>query len=283
MLLELISSVDVYNLRLASRSMVAIAHRNNLTESFWASRFQPDRDMGFFSSGRYFRRETNWESLYVNIRQALMHATFSGQLLNRRRIWRALDSVADCMIPLLKKRHEMFVLSWFFRGSDLNCHGIYRGGKRMQTYLRPRVTDMTEGYPAEANPLLFHRAGRNLKAFQLLVSFQTFNLTTHICGLRLLDARQSEMSRAGIILPTTERVMCMNQPGTLEGVQVVSSTDGVVGIRLFLKVMSGEITSLGAGLLNSLPLNTGIATLTPTEGSQIAGLKIGKYECICIK
>jgi hypothetical protein len=159
----------------------------------------------------------------------------------------------------------------------------YSLGERMQTYIRAGNPNASEegGDPFKTEIIIFRPENTNMTKCQLSASFLTFNCTTYICGLRVLDEDgESEMSRAGLILPATETKITMNLLQSISVVQVVSSTTGVVGLHLFPEGQFAQPSSLGVGLLQAaLPADTGVATLTPKHGTRIAGLTIGTDVC----
>ncbi|KAH6900588.1 hypothetical protein B0T10DRAFT_600861 [Thelonectria olida] len=277
LILEFMASRDICNLRLASRTMMILAHPNNLPQTFWASRFGPQNEMGFFACGHPHLEKTNWRSLYVDLKQALADTTRGGQLRNRRRIWRVLDAVTRCMIPLLQQPDTATN-----QPMDLTLapYDTYSLGKRMQTYIRAGNLDASEeGDAFNTETIIFFPENSNMTTCHLAVSFLTFNCTTFICGFRVLVTNgESELSRAGLILPATETKLPLDLLISIS-VQVVSSTAGVVGLHVFPDAQFTQLSSLGAAILGSFPADTGIATLRPRQGSRTAGLVIGTDAC----
>jgi hypothetical protein len=108
----LLPSKDIANLRLASRPVAMISTMSQLPQSFWASRFGPGMELGFFHPVSMTKRR-DWRSLYFKIKSRLEHEP---ALKNRKRIWDSMQPVAElgesysrrCLYGI---RHDLSALS----------------------------------------------------------------------------------------------------------------------------------------------------------------------------
>lgn len=94
MILTLLPSGDVHRARVASRSIATASRADSLPQSFWKSRFLPDREMNFALP---IRREGphDWRALYMGIKKGWTSRSRGyGRLANRKRIWDIISKIA---------------------------------------------------------------------------------------------------------------------------------------------------------------------------------------------
>lgn len=94
MILTALSSDDVHRARVASRSIATASRADSLPQSFWKSRFLPDREMNFALP---IRREGqhDWRALYFGIKKGWSSRSRGyGRLANRKRIWDIISKIA---------------------------------------------------------------------------------------------------------------------------------------------------------------------------------------------
>ncbi|PYH82430.1 hypothetical protein BO82DRAFT_431670 [Aspergillus uvarum CBS 121591] len=114
MIVSVLPSPDIQQLRLASRSLASATDPSSLPQFFWRTRFLADGEMGFAwpanSTG-----DLNWRDAYFTLKHALSDSSGSNfaQARNRRRIWRLAGINAA-------------LLSQFLNGTDL-CGSICSG------------------------------------------------------------------------------------------------------------------------------------------------------------
>ncbi|KAJ0425254.1 hypothetical protein BJY00DRAFT_204588 [Aspergillus carlsbadensis] len=89
LILSLLPSVDIQQLRLASRYIASITDPGSLLQSFWCSRYCADFEMGFAAPTQVVGNQ-NWRDAYFALRQVLRDASnaLSERARNRKRIWK---------------------------------------------------------------------------------------------------------------------------------------------------------------------------------------------------
>ncbi|KAH8648593.1 hypothetical protein BX600DRAFT_502978 [Xylariales sp. PMI_506] len=100
-ILVLLPSIDVCHARLSSREIAAVS--SDLPPSFWESRFDPDREMGFALSQEQANRNEwkPWRQLYLMYQEAMHAPSFEG-LRNRKRIWKCVGEFATTVRQMLR-------------------------------------------------------------------------------------------------------------------------------------------------------------------------------------
>ena len=107
LLLTLLSTDDVKQLRLASKPIAYSSGPNVLPQSFWRSRFFTDFEMGF-AEPLHTEGPQDWRSLYFAVKYSLEPGHRYERLRNRKRIW-----------DIVSKNKSLF---------DLHLHGIELAG-----------------------------------------------------------------------------------------------------------------------------------------------------------
>jgi hypothetical protein len=275
LIIEELSSEDLCNLRIASKSLARVTFLDMLPQSFWQSRFLPDKEMGFLcvelqsdSSSHCF----NWHKLYFDVKEELLNTSLTGHLRNRRRIWQSLRHATDCLVPLLQQRLpliRMDSLTPSLQSMGYIMGHVVRG--------RKRVREDTTGYRLLRNDYILFDSHDSDLMFDIRVSYIDFDCTRYVCGLRLMRHDSTglgvEMSRVGLVLPASERSVKCLQTHKLSGVKVASSVCGIVGLVFLFKGVTE--TTHPAGAIHEPNGGEGVATLRPQHGRTVAGLAIG--------
>ncbi|CAH0046324.1 unnamed protein product [Clonostachys solani] len=99
----LLPSKDVCSLRLSCPRLAALAAPSNLPQKFWASRFLPDREMGFLSlpANSSGIRHRNWMEAYHQCKSSIEDESTVKAFQNRRRIWHCLEDFSTILSALL--------------------------------------------------------------------------------------------------------------------------------------------------------------------------------------
>lgn len=83
-----------------------------------------------------------------------------------------------------------------------------------------------------------------------------------------------EISRVGLIVPSSETALEVNSGDDLRGIRVATTVQGVIGIAFIIYRAEAERV-LSAGLVHNLPQSAGVATLRPQLGRKLEGVAIG--------
>lgn len=280
-ILELLPSPDVCNCRLASRTLAGLADPRYLPPSFWCSRFLEYRELGFLCVSLDLTSANSpgyWENLYHAVKAELQDRSGSGHLRNRDRIWRSLRHITDCLVPLIEQNPSLLppdTLKSSFAPLRYVL-GPAVGGQE-------RIDDERGGQGIGINALgacqiLLDWQHPEATTSEIKVSFIAFNGTEYVCGLRYVrqdgSPRAEEISRAGVIMPSSEITFELSPEDNLSGIRVAATASGIIGMALL--VQRGQVEAVfSAGLLQDLPQGAGLATLRPRVGRKMLGVAIG--------
>ncbi|KAH7309026.1 hypothetical protein B0I35DRAFT_441252 [Stachybotrys elegans] len=281
LILNNLSSLDVCNLRLASRAVAFIAAPDRLPQSFWRSRFNRDKDLGFLSI-QVSNYPADWYSLYHALRSEMKdNGPHSRFLRNARRVWKNIQPFTDYLVPLLEQgpRFQQSLsdlpLTGYNLGLIARCHLL----KAEASFLpwESKVCRLVgTDYVMFHHPVITRALGMEIR-----VSFMTFDCTEHICGLRLLTHagtdNERETSRVGLIKPSTETVLKIVTSGHLVELKVAIAATGIIGMGFCFDEDPGTVHS--AGTIQNLPQGAGCTTLRAQAGRKIEGLAVGFDAC----
>lgn len=276
-----LSSVDLCNLRLASRSSALLTRPSLLPQSFWRTRFEADREMGFMGCLEPCPlpgHGTDWRELYYNIREGLRNRSETGHLRSRRRIWNALHHIAHCLVPLYHqpiRRADPDMLAPRLQSRGYTLGSEVRGRERHGIGRNTGASFRLFG----KDYLPMHFPGPEPLSLEFCVSFITYDCTDYVCGIRVVEQHEAtascgqEMARVGLIRPVSEAKLSISPNDCLSGLSVSTSASGVQGMSFHFGGTTGSIFPVGA--VEILPPGVGIATLRPAGGRSIVGLVVG--------
>lgn len=284
MIIAFLDSSDFCNLRLASRSIACRTSPAHLPQSYWASRFALDKEMGFFplDYGTILSsyQVVDWRGWYFDIKHTLLDSSAAGYLRNRRRIWRCLCYISTCLIPLLNQ--DLILRDDFYLELALSSKGYQRGQK---AHGAPKVDEDpysgTGMWQFGSQYLVFHSAKPTAYPIQISASFIAYNCDYYICGMRETYQDQdrthatSELSRVGMTIPHSERSITIDPQSRIVGICVASSVCGIVGLGVVTVNQSGQRSVKRLGIIDNLPDGVGVAMLEPRSGHEISGAVIG--------
>ncbi|KAI5467642.1 hypothetical protein BGZ63DRAFT_419335 [Mariannaea sp. PMI_226] len=267
---------DVCTARLASRAIAYNHHPAHLPRSYWAQRFWPNNEMGFFGVRPDLH---DLPPLYFDLRRALKDITIAGNLRNRHRVWLVLDDLFKTLLPLLYHPVDLSGPST----QKIELFGEqYIAGDRAQALIRKDESEnlIHEGGCVFAcETLIFSLNDSQVAKSRVSVSFITYNCIRYICGMKVTtDTGTSEISRAGINFSSTEEIIYTGSFENLVGVRAVFSPYGLIGLQFLTYGPNGNI-SVGVGFNNDLPQGVGLVTLTPKDEFQISGLRFWLDAC----
>ncbi|KAL3481120.1 hypothetical protein BJX99DRAFT_271716 [Aspergillus californicus] len=208
MIISLLSSADLQQLRLASRCAEHMIDPTSLPQSFWRSIFCTDFEMGFASpidtSGHL-----NWRDAYFMLKHALRDSSSSARLKNRHRIWR----LAAETLPRVSSPGAMIRTQF-----SADVHKLLLSGSR-------RLEDRHIVLPLD-----------ELVITSIQISTVRFNLQEFISGLKFQLVNTSTRTFTGLQLgymsPGTNRSIIIAPSVHVMGFEVASCVRGVTGIRV---------------------------------------------------
>ncbi|KPM40494.1 hypothetical protein AK830_g6068 [Neonectria ditissima] len=263
------------SLKLSSRTIASLTKPRDLPQSFWASRFRADMEMGFFplefESTGFFNLKVDWRRRYFNVKHALRDRTQTGHVRNRRRVWQSLGHLTQCLVPILFQNPIP---------RDGSCTELssseYKLGQLVQGLLRQN-SSRYGGMGMRlfrTEHLLFSSLKSDAKSVHISVSSLNFNCTEYICGMRVFQDG-IEVSCAGLFMPRSEIHISITPQDHLRSIRVASFVCGIVGIGFELEDATGYRSWKTAGILDNPPDGVGIATLEPRAGHEVCGAMIG--------
>jgi hypothetical protein len=278
LILNDLASTDVCNLRQSSKRVARMSSFHELPQSFWASRFDEDREMGFalaLQSSPKLEGCTDWRRLYIAFRSYLRSSNEGAGIRNRKRIWHALSNISKPLSDLMnnepvQQNHSM----------DSHQHSrCYTCGPLVsaEVMLEDQATEVLRiGSRRLRVDRLQWPQSDSLGQMMMGVSFTWFDGRPYVSGLRTWQpscrgGRQSQ--RLGLIIPSKEQVMCFN-PYLLRGFEVALTISGIVGIRILTNGIPGESTHATGDFSMTAP-DVGIATLLLHSESQLFAIEVG--------
>jgi hypothetical protein len=302
MVLTKLSSEDVCRLRLASKFVATVARPTSLPSSFWKSRFDVDQEMGFFlaggtgtsllpSAGRGLHK-THWRMLYAQVRACVprrLRIQYAG-LHNKRRIWAALGHVWATLDPLLAQPEGDNANRFSHVPEGYVAGSCVRSPKAPgEDFVRSVVeAGFTRMFKTQA---LVFPDDVALRPAEISVSFMTFNARTYISGIRIQKATDSlaqgegeVISKAGIIVPSTEQHIWLGVEDEVIGLRVASLANGIVGLKFLINMRGRSLQAwrdVGNFDTTGSP-QIGIAELKKKRGAKLSGLSMMFDACKCL-
>jgi hypothetical protein len=279
-ILNRLSSADVCSLRLSSKVLSEVSGPDALPQSFWASRFENDREMGFVFGGNCaseITKHPDWHQLYLTAKSRLRNTDQNQGFRNRRRIWQTLSNISRTLKPLFTTDHSpgQHIL-W----GDSDRDGV--------TPLRPKAGRAISGKVEPADVYLAVGC-RQLRTGSLIfarphipdklcfgVSFIWFNSRFYVSGIRVWSSNSSPDSACalGLVIPESEKVVLLDSLDYLEGLEVSVNISGILGLRFLVKNPRGR-SSHTTGDFDTNAAGVGIGKLLPQRGAQVYGITAG--------
>lgn len=242
LLLSWLPSHDILNLRLASKSVASVSRADSLPQSFWRSRFAPDFELGF-SLPTDVGGHPDWRDLYFRIRRSLQTPHGSARLRNRKRVWEIIGKNAALLSLHLRGTQLHGVpISWDdFSGSKCGekPSGKPRSGKIIATESITRDSETLRFGSREISVrrLLLQPGQQTICAVG--VSTVTFNSRIFVSGLRVFfrdSVTGAHGSHSlGYVAPNSEHLLEIAAEESFAGLELATSVDGIVGVRVILE------------------------------------------------
>ncbi|KAI1079606.1 hypothetical protein F5B20DRAFT_542924 [Whalleya microplaca] len=287
LILAVLPSSDLCNLRLASRYVADESKPRLLPPRFWSSRFDADQEMGFVFANSLVPGPTepaDWRMLYLKAKAAIRADCFPG-FRNRRRIWQILPNISDAL--RLRLQNEEWMSSGESDSSPLIstvacAEASFVPGDSQEDRNLSRK-------PLELSCRLFKQQSiswplnRDAKPTILRVSSIYVNGRTYISGLRIIPPEGSEgvdeSPRAGYINISNEHELVIGSDDYIELLEVAMTTSGLTGFRLHMTDSQSSRYSVSTGDMKLTDSASGIARLTPRIHTRCIGFHIGLDAC----
>lgn len=125
----MLPSTELCSPRIASRAAATLCHPSRLPQTFFASRFAPDREIGFTFAGttKPDSRDTDWRVLYMDLRRSLRDNT-NPEVMSKKRIWSCVqvvhaDSAKRDRSALHWAKHEPYATA-SRHGASARCYRL---------------------------------------------------------------------------------------------------------------------------------------------------------------
>lgn len=277
-ILTILPSPDVCHLRASSRSVAALSRGSQLPQSFWASRFAPDMEMGFVLAHQQdmdVRGTRDWRRLYYSSRGALLSETRHKGIQVRRRIWLSIEEFAATLRRLLVGRDVVH--------GDSNLLPLFPSIKACQwvAFLENREDTMRRrvSYATRRRKLGTLGLTRPDPSSTLVLKVYSirFDCQTYISGFQVYCQPEEHnqelrlLQEIGLITSAEESLRL--EPGdSIAAIGVVMRVAGIHGLRFFIK-REGSMVEETVGNVRVPDASVGVARLEAED--RIFGIRIG--------
>ena len=239
-ILSSLPSKDVCHARLASRVVAAVSREPDLSQIFWASRFNTDREMGFVFAHRPAATEPkvqNWHQLYRSCKRALRSGTYHRGLRTRKRIWLCILEFA-------------VTLEEFLDGESAKVYGLpslpaavgTQPGQWIESLRRDDDNTISQklsfGTRFDKHQLLTFTRPHASDTLLLEVYLLPFNCRTYVSGFRISTSDGQKhgepIQEVGFITSVKHSFQLQSQDNVV-AIDVVMSVVGVHGLRFFIE------------------------------------------------
>ncbi|KAI9698629.1 MAG: hypothetical protein M1820_007428 [Bogoriella megaspora] len=279
LILNDLTSTDVCSLRQSSKRVAGISLFHKLPQSFWASRFEEEHEMGFAlacQAPSELERHTDWRRLYIAFKNSLQSLNEGQGIKNRRRIWHVLSNISkplnDIMNNELVQQNENVdshqqsgrytcspVISAEVISEDQATDVLRIGSRRL-------VVDRLQ-WPQSDSP----------GQMKIGVSFTWFNGRSYVSGLRIWPSDypygSNKSQQLGLIVLSTEKVVCFDSR-LLDGFEIALTISGIIGLRFLTNGVLGE-SAHTTGDFAMTTSDVGVARLFRHHESQISAIQMG--------
>ncbi|KAK2785953.1 hypothetical protein FQN51_003761 [Onygenales sp. PD_10] len=243
LIFELLSTSDVCNIRLASRRLAYIAMMEELPQSFWRSRFSPDREMGFaavFLSCHSTLRDMSWKDKYVSFQAALRLPNRFPSTCNRQRIWALARPLSGLIEAIIQNDQtlETWTTSDDFSPSEMDhVPSHIQVGKVLQSEISRAPHDQLLKFGSRVLSVQGIRCQilREFRSYRLGISVASFHREKYISGLRIIPPDNQQPLAfglsMGLIDKTSEYIVEVTSSDVLEGFDVAVKESGICGLR----------------------------------------------------
>jgi hypothetical protein len=261
-----------------------------LPQSFWASRFEKESEMGFVFAGQYpseLGKHPDWRRLYLTAKSALRDIDKRPGFRNRKRIWHVLTHISSALIHLLANEPKLgHRISW--NDTTLLPHnGV----------VQPKIGRAISGELLSENQTSEElRVGSRILETKNLIwpqhlssgglciaaSFIRINSRSYVSGLRVRYPNnlrgKPDISAIGLVIPSTEEAMFLENPDWLEGLEVAVTVSGIIGLRFLVQSPNGQYSHT-AGDFDATMSDVGIGKLFLCNGRRLFAITVGFDVC----
>ena len=268
-ILNFLPSRDMSCLRISSRAIAQATCPSRLPQSFWASRFQPDMDMGFicggYLQGRNLRGTRSWRRFY-GVCRAGLRSRRSPLFQLLRMMWLSIGDFAVAVRELLAGRDvaDNYMHEWPSTVDDSLCQWIASPEHGNDT--EPRASF---GTAERKRGVLKLERPRPSDTLVLKVYFITFNCRTYISGFGLYCVRHEhgqglELLQELGVITSTEQALCLQPGDNITAIDVAMPVTGICGLRFFVD-RGGDTIVVTVGELHLVDVFCGVARLEVTN------------------
>lgn len=276
-ILSSLSTKDVCHSRLASRVIAVASGEDDLPQTFWASRFNTDREMGFVFAHQPVPTEPpvhDWHQLYRSCKRALRFGTYCRGLRTRRRIWLSILEFAVTLEELLDSEPAAVnVPPALPPGADTDI------GQWIESLWRDDDDTISQQLSfgtrfSKRQTLAFARTHAS-DTLLVEVYLLPFNCRTYISGFRIstLDGNKhaEPVQEVGFITSIKHSFELLPQDNVV-AIDVIMSVVGIHGLRFFIERQGTPVVKPVGNV--DIPDSYVAVTRLGTEGV-IVGVQVG--------
>ncbi|KAK7212405.1 hypothetical protein V2G26_019583 [Clonostachys chloroleuca] len=285
----LLPSKDVCSLRLSCPRLAALSAPKNLPQEFWATRFLPDREMGFLSFPTSFSaiRHRNWMEVYQLCKLIINDDRTAMGFKNRRRIWHCLEDFSTILSALLQVNLPPWEVV-----NQLSPFGHL--GRRVSCPELPDHYDTPE--PFGQYITLGTRLRNEFVVFleneghsdSILIEISSISLvrSTYVSGIRVsvqsADGQSSVTGQCGCISSSNLTSITIGPGDSISSIDVFISDSGIHCLKFFITRHDGQTCAYSAGIARYPGL---VATTKLVPQSAAIGFVVGfdLYKAVSIQ
>ncbi|KAF5538414.1 hypothetical protein FNAPI_11122 [Fusarium napiforme] len=269
-IINLLDNVSLCNLRLASKAVANLSKPTELPQTFWASRFNYDREMDFFPTD--YKRTETWRDLYFNVKYALRDTSSAGHMTNRRRIWWGLGMITPYLIAMLNQRPRLDDTARL--REELVSLG-YEMTQKVQGFGGDRGANPSGDIHVRGSRYLQLRLG----GARISVTRAYIDGRDYITGFRVTRRDHTERFRIGLINTYEETRFVIKPSDQVIALKVATTFGGIVGLAFRIKDELGGVDWKIVGTVDKPDDYVGLTVLKPQNGPYISGLLLGLDAC----
>lgn len=291
-------STDLCKLRLASRGAARMSSPNQLPQTFWRSRFDPELEMGFVFAGDaqahlslVQSQQPDWRDIYIKAKANLTDVELFPGLRNRQRIWRCLQPVASAVKVRLRNKgctsqvpHAKMTppLATGEKHGNWVCSDAVLAPMPAPSLTMPELVAscrLTEMQKLSWLPSFRQDGGGSV---MLKAAFASYCGKSYISGLSLENGRYSDAGydavrreRAGYAIATRFEEVVLDASWEVCLVEVALRCTGLSGLRLHLLTLDGLQVVKIIGEMSPSESDVGISELAISDGTTLSALIVG--------
>jgi hypothetical protein len=281
LILSYLSLSQVAQVRLVCRELAQVAKLDNLSPSFWKSRFRHGYEQAYLCADLSIKR--NWRQLFLGANTCLKQGML--RLINRKRIWALLEPIAVLMEEAESTKLQGLPVS--LADTDKGRYQLLRNKSpdlpatftTIRSFSGQLPPDGYSGYLLDGCRVQQYRVAQFPSQFsedggKVGVSTVRVGVQRYISGIKISSLLPSDLSQIGLYDPSQEKSIEIPPFARVKIIEVAFCRSGLVGIRF---LFTGYHSSEWVGQADGEGIGRGI--LSPPEDTDAHYLVAGVDVC----